>query len=194
MANRTKASALPVVETIAEHFERDGRPPADIFALAQRADAGDASALEALREVYARVPEIVRHLGGLQHAAEQEILKNLGASAAVTIAAQAKRLRERLAGEDPTPLESLLVSRLVLDWLAATKAEFLYHQKMAGTVSFEVATFYERQADKAQRRFLRAATALAYVRKLLTPAVQLNVAEQQVNIAGTVNAGVRATS
>ena len=38
--------------------------------------------------------------------------------------------------------------------------------------------------DRAHRRYLSAIRTLAQVRRLLTPAVQINVGENQVNVAG----------
>jgi hypothetical protein len=42
---------------------------------------------------------------------------------------------------------------------------------------------YQRRLDRAQKRFLSAIRTLAQIRKL-GPAVQINVAEQQVNVVG----------
>ena len=52
----------------------------------------------------------------------------------------------------------------------------------------ELAQSYEHQADRAHRRFLASVEALARVRKLITP-IQINIAEQQVNVAGSLTAG-----
>ncbi len=168
--------------------EVKGAPP-EIFDLTRLADAGNEAALERLREVYAAMPSIVDSLSSLQYAAEQEILNSLGPGAAETFAEQARRMRKKLAGDSPSPLETLLINRVVLDWLHALKSEHQYQRRMNGTLSLAQAAFYDKHAERAQRRFLRAMTTLAHVRKLLSPTVQVNIAEQQVNVAGTINAG-----
>ena len=45
-------------------------------------------------------------------------------------------------------------------------------------------SFYQKWQERSQRRFLSAVKALAQVRKLLGVNVQINIAEQQVNVAG----------
>lgn len=42
----------------------------------------------------------------------------------------------------------------------------------------------ERRQDRIHRRFLSALKALAQVRRLLSPAVQVNIAREQVNVSG----------
>ena len=51
-------------------------------------------------------------------------------------------------------------------------------------VSYEWHAFYQKWQERSQRRFLSAVKALAQVRKLLGVNVQINFAEQQVNVAG----------
>lgn len=168
----------------------DGRAvPPEFLALIRRADAGDAAALARLREAYAELPAIADHVSSLQYVAEREVLGAMGNGATETFAAQADRWRKRLAGDDPSPLERLLVNRVVLDWLHALRMEVLYQQKFNGSLSLAQGEFYAKQAERAQRRFLRSVTALAQVRRLLAPTLQVNIAERQVNVAGTVNAG-----
>jgi hypothetical protein len=49
---------------------------------------------------------------------------------------------------------------------------------------FVQAEYWQKQQERAQRRYLAAMRTLAQVRRLLVPAVQLNIAENQVNVAG----------
>jgi hypothetical protein len=44
--------------------------------------------------------------------------------------------------------------------------------------------YWQQAQERAQRRYLAAIRTLAQVRRLLTPAVQVNIAEQQLNLAG----------
>ncbi len=43
--------------------------------------------------------------------------------------------------------------------------------------------YHQRRIDRAHRRYLASIKALAQVRRLLTPAVQVNIAERQINVA-----------
>ncbi len=82
----------------------------------------------------------------------------------------------------------LLVERVTLCWLQVHQAEGLYAQRL-GSLDVEWTDCYQRRIDRAQRRYLQAIRTLAQVRRLAAPAaVQINVAEQQVN---TMHGGVR---
>ncbi len=45
-------------------------------------------------------------------------------------------------------------------------------------------TFHQQRIERAQRRYLAAIKALAQVRKLGVPAVQVNIGDKQINVAG----------
>ena len=93
-------------------------------------------------------------------------------------------LRRELAGPSPTPLERLVADRVVVGWLAAAVAEGAYHQALERGVRHADDAFHQRRVERAQRRYLAAVKALATVRRLGVPAVQVNVADQQVNVVG----------
>ncbi len=52
-----------------------------------------------------------------------------------------------------------------------------------GKLTMEQGEYHQRTIDRAQKRYLAAIKALAQVRRLLTPAVQVNIADQQINLA-----------
>ena len=101
---------------------------------------------------------------------------------AEAISRRAAELRRELAGAEPTPLERLLVSRIAACWLQLHYAEMRYTQNL-GKLTMEQGEYHQRKIDRAQKRYLTAIKALAQVRRLLTPTVQVNIADQQVNIA-----------
>jgi hypothetical protein len=51
-------------------------------------------------------------------------------------------------------------------------------------MAIELATYYQKSIDRAQKRYLAAIKALAYVRRLARPVVQVNVARKMVNVTG----------
>ncbi|MDP9366442.1 MAG: hypothetical protein M3Q10_19830, partial [Chloroflexota bacterium] len=93
------------------------------------------------------------------------------------------RKRKEVAGEAPTPLEALLAERVALCWAAAQQADAQYARKLAGGMSFKEGEYYARRGEQATRQLLKAVQTLVTVRRLLAPTVQLNVAEQQINVA-----------
>jgi hypothetical protein len=91
-------------------------------------------------------------------------------------------LRAELAGPEPTPVERLLAERVVSCWLHLHHLEQIYSQK--DSMSLELGDYYQRSIDRAHKRCLAAVKALAVVRRLAVPVLQLNFARRQVNVAG----------
>lgn len=116
---------------------------------------------------------------------ETLLIEYLGKDALLIHEAQRRKcaaLRRDLEGPTPTPLERLLVDRVVLCWLHLHLGEAQYVQNMKQLTALQH-DFYQRRLSMAQRRYLSAITALAQVRRLQVPAVQVNIAEQQLNVA-----------
>lgn len=97
-------------------------------------------------------------------------------------------MREEIAGENPTPLEVLLTERVVSCWMLVELFDVLMAGQLWRDTEKRVAPSYLkhmiRWQESATRRYLAAIKGLVQVRKLLRPSVQINYAEQQVNIAG----------
>ena len=91
------------------------------------------------------------------------------------IARKLELLRAELAGPALTPVEWLLVERAVACWLQVQDADLRYAQHQA-TLSVRQLDLYQRRIDAAHRQYLSALKALATVRKLAVPALQVNVA------------------
>ncbi|HEY7035156.1 MAG TPA: hypothetical protein VH482_27695 [Thermomicrobiales bacterium] len=75
-----------------------------------------------------------------------------------------------------------LAGRVALDWLNAAIADLLHAEALAAGHAAE-ADRHLRRAGQAQRQLLHAIKTLATVRRLQLPAVQVNIADQQVNLA-----------
>jgi hypothetical protein len=95
---------------------------------------------------------------------------------------QLAELRSELEGLNPTPLERLLAERAALCWLNVYRYESIYATSI--DLTLRQAAFQERRIETAHRLFLSALRTLAQIRKLALPAVQVNIAERQVNVAG----------
>ena len=156
-------------------------------ALLRRADAGDAEAHRQLVAAYDAVPRLWDLTSGLYANAERAWLDLVcppGALFARTATErEVEKLRRELAGPEPSPLERLLVDRIVACWLQATYADTKYAHRLKDGLTLTEAEFHQRRGERAQRQLLRAVQALATVRRLLGPVVQVNIADQQINVA-----------
>lgn len=154
----------------------------------ERARKGDAEAAARVAEACRGRPgQLVRvGLGDAARLVEQLMTVALaGADEAQRLATQARfrELCRELAGPDPAPLERLLAERAALCWLTVHQYEAAYAQRM-GELSIAQGDFHQRRIDAAHRRYLSALKSLAAVRRLALPAVRINLARRQVNVAG----------
>jgi hypothetical protein len=160
------------------------KTPEEMLALIQRAEKGDQSAVLPLRELL-KDPELVDFCGGdLARLTQRTLLnkfagKNLAFKEA--LAHKLELMRADLTGPTPTPLERLLVERVVACWLHLYHLEQVFAQK--DSMSLELGTYYQRNIDRAHKRYLSAIKTLAVVRKLALPVLQVNLGRKQVNVA-----------
>ena len=151
-----------------------------------RAQQGDDAAMPAVRDLLDRVPEIRRIMGGeLQEIANTLITRSLGGDEDLAFREAIQRkleaLRRKLEGSNPSPMEQLLVDRIVACWLQVQEADIRI-ARLSDT-SIAQANFYQKRQDRAHRRILSAIKTLATVRKMALPMLQVNIAEnQQVNV------------
>jgi hypothetical protein len=145
----------------------------------------------ALKDLLARDPalaELIATSMGLAWHAENAALHHATADNALLeelVPRELAALRTKLARPDDDGLEELLIERVALAWLALTAAE---HRRASlwldDTVPVETARFWDRRVSRLNNDLLRACRALATVRRLLVPAIaQLNIGQQQVNVA-----------
>ena len=136
--------------------------------LLDRARRGDPDVMPELRRVLDAQPEIWQTCGDLASHARTAWIElaagdNLVARESLTrqVAAQ----EAELAGPSPSPLERLLVERVVACWLQVHHADAMVAQMR--DVTLKQAKFAQERQDRAHRRYLQAIGALAMLRKLL---------------------------
>jgi hypothetical protein len=161
---------------------------AELHELAQVAQMGHLPAAQRLRELFQRHgDELVALAGGDLAAQVQKILIRravplddaLGRQALI---AKVRQLAAELAGPSPTAIERLLAERAAICWLDVHAADLLLAERWGEDLGSAHATVLDRYRDRAHRRFLGALKALAQVRRLAVPVLQVNVAtNQQVN-------------
>ncbi len=88
-----------------------------------------------------------------------------------------------VAGPTPTPVERVLANAAATYWFAFRlyEAQYAGGATSEGGLTFARSDHYQRRTDRAHRRLLSTLKTLATVRRLAVPAVQINVARQQVN-------------
>ncbi len=157
----------------------------DLKLLVKRAEKGDEKALAAIQEHLDAHPELWNQIGNVAAAAEQSLISvgYKGPLREEAILRKLAAMRAELAGPQPSPLERLLVDRVVTCWLQVHYADGIYVDALERRMSFNALEFYQRRQDRAHWRLLSAIRTLAQVRRLLVPTVQLNIGGQQVNVA-----------
>ena len=94
---------------------------------------------------------------------------------------QLRELRGNLRETGDSPLERVLIDRLVACWLQANYADWQHGTLLKkGSYSFAEGKYDQERQDRAHRRLLQAAKRLATVRRLLSPTVQINVGQNQI--------------
>lgn len=158
-----------------------------IEALIGRARGGDQAALGTLREMVESAPDAFNAAANLAREVEHSwvaVVASGNPLVAIVTEYGVERMRRDLAGPDATPLEALLVDRIVATWLEVQVAAQQVPSKLRqGGVDRALLDHLQNWTDRAQKRHLAAIKALAQVRRLQVPVLigQLNVAQQQVN-------------
>ncbi len=156
--------------------------------LLKRAATGDVTTAPILRKMLEQ-PDTIELLGGnLAKCAQRSFIDAISGqdvSVREAVAAKMECMRKELLGENPTPVERLLVERVVACWLQVQDAEIRAAQ--AKDQTFKQADFNQRRMDATNKRYLAAIKALALVRKLAVPALQINLARRQVNVVTSAN-------
>jgi hypothetical protein len=143
------------------------QPIADLQALVAQARAGDVEVLPALRHTLASQPQIWQQcadLGGnvLRRWIERLSLGDPLAEESLLLKVQA--MKTEIGGTAPTPLEKLLVDRIVVCWLQLQQADGLASQIDA--LPPKMATVILRRQKHSHRQFLTAVQTLAIVRRV----------------------------
>ncbi|HEX4143081.1 MAG TPA: hypothetical protein VHY91_05995 [Pirellulales bacterium] len=143
------------------------QPIADLQALVAQARAGDAEVLPALRQMLESHPEIWQQcadLGGNVLRRWIERLSQGDPLAEEALLLKVEAMKIEFGGTAPTPLESLLIDRIVVCWLQLQQADGLASQM--DTCPPKMATLILRRQKHAHRQFMTAIQTLAIVRRL----------------------------
>jgi hypothetical protein len=156
--------------------------------LSDRAQDGDEKAVLEIRKILDSSPDLAwLFIKGPAKMAESALIdkftKDEDLASKEFLRHQLKSMRVEVAGEDPSALERLLAERVVATWLEVQLFEVLYAAGMKGG-TLKQDDHRQKRLDRAHRRHLSAIRTLAQIRKL-GPAVQINIAEKQINSTST---------
>jgi hypothetical protein len=159
----------------------------EVKTLLRKAEKGDSTVLPTLRTWMDRTPGHWEAMGDLAKVAREALIEHASGDKNLLVRESLTRkcaaLTQELTGLTPSPIERLLVERIVMCWLQLYYAECLYVQSMQD-LTIRQAEFHQQRLSKAQARYLSAIRTLAQVRRLGVPAIQVNVGQQQVNVTG----------
>jgi hypothetical protein len=164
--------------------EAGPRTKDEILALLKRTQSGDLTALPVVQKMLEDPANLALFGGDLAETVAYAFLKAMGGSDIGFREAVLKKMemmRAEMLGDKPTPVERILVERVVACWLQVQNADLRAAQGLK-EATLRQADFYQRRMDATNRRFLAAVKTLATVRKLAIPALQVNIAKKQVNV------------
>lgn len=142
---------------------------AQLRGLVAEAKRGNAEVLPQIRRILHANPQIARHFGDLAGQVEAKWIGMLAGNDSCVRESLARRvdeLRAELLGEQTSPLERLLVERIVASWLQVKYFDTAVSLATVGVPTTQ-ARFLDQQLHRAQKRHTEAIRALAEVRKLL---------------------------
>ena len=147
--------------------------------------------LNEIRKLLIDHPEFCKAIFGAVEVVQTEIIKSMigGEQEVPTVALEEYTLsvRDEMGYHDAPIMEKLLIENIVTCWLRMNSCEMQLAYRMKGSHSITVLEFWERRLSMAQRRYLAACESLAKIRKMAIPALQLNIGDKQINVAGNLH-------
>jgi hypothetical protein len=169
---------------------------AEMQAVVNRAKGGDAGAVPRLRELMAQFPVLAGHFGDLGKQAETAwVALAAGSDLCLkeTLLAHAVAMRAELGGASPSPVERLLVERVIVTWLQVNFFVSIEAQAVGAGESPKVGLYRARRQELANRAHLAALASLAMMRRLLPgPAIEVAARAEATETPAPRKAGRRA--
>ena len=156
----------------------------------KRAREGDHTVVPMIRAFIQTRPGASMALGGdlSWEALALQVRKHARSDLAVreAVFGRLHELRAELSGDNPNPrgIERLLIERVLSTWLHLYDLETNYANQQDLTLGKD--QLFQRSLCAAQQRYLATLKELARIRKRDVPPLQINVAREQVNVAGNV--------
>jgi len=145
--------------------------------------------LRTIRQFLIDYPQLCKAVFGLAESVQSLIVKNVMGDqevAQIAIEEYLVSIRNDLGYDDAPIMEKLLIENIVTTWLRVQFCESQLVFRMNGEQRMSVMEFWERRLSMAQKRYLSACETLAKIRKMAVPALQLNIGDKQINVAGNL--------
>ncbi len=173
------------------------KDPKELRRLLERARNGDENTLPVLRGFFQKATSVEEFGGDLARLTEESLIAAAAGKDQFQREALRRKqqlMREELCGPAPTPLEKLLVERIVTCWRQLQDADYRFAHAKDWTII--QADYHQRRIDRSHKRFLSAVKTLATVRRLAVPVLigQVNIAQKLVNKVGVAIQGAGATT
>jgi hypothetical protein len=142
--------------------------------------------ITAVRKLFAEVPFIWKVVGDMAVQAQHRLIERYTSQPLVQEAIDAgiKSLGHELGRKEAPVLEKLLIDQVLTCWINVYDVQQRYANAHAESITLTLGEYWERRLTAAQRRYLRACETLARVRRLAVPPLQVNIGDQQINVAG----------
>ncbi|MCA9925542.1 MAG: hypothetical protein KC421_24395 [Anaerolineales bacterium] len=137
-----------------------------------------------VRKILSQVPEGAVIFADLVRLNRDVLVEKIikGKSSQIALEIQIKQMQTELGYKDSSLLERMVIDNIIDSWLHLQHVQHYLNYWLNRTGSgWDAAAYWEKRMDTAQRRFLRACTALTRIRKMQVTAVQVNISRQQVN-------------
>ena len=141
----------------------------------------DKTVVPKFRRLLKHCPHLIEAGGNLAELAEEKLVKAITGEQLLfreTLIAKLDAMRTELAGSRPSPIERLLVERVVACWLQVYHADAIAAQ--SENCNSAQNDYHQRRQDRAHRRYLSAIKTLGTVRRLALPTLVA------INVTGTV--------
>jgi hypothetical protein len=139
-----------------------------------RARKGDATAVPRLRELLAQYPELAEPCGNLAIQAEAAwatLIAGPDLYFREGLMRKAALMRAELSGPSPSPIERLLVERVVAAWLQLHYFDAVEPKEILHDASPKLMQYRARRQEQAHRAYLSSLAALTTLRRLLPPPI-----------------------
>jgi hypothetical protein len=147
--------------------------------------------LQTIRKFLIDYPQFSLAVFSMTEATQQRIIKNWVSDevAKTAVEEHVVYVRDEMGYHDAPIMEKMLIDNIVTVWLRLQWLDYLVAAKMAGEFSIRSMEFWQKSLASAQRNYLAACETLAKVRKMRLPNIQLNIGDQQINVAGDLKTG-----
>ncbi len=167
---------------------------AELKTLSEEAESGDKGARQALRKAVCESPrEVVVEASDLARRGQWALIKTAASGEPLkeeALLASLELMRSEIAGPHPTPLEILLVEKIVSVWVLTESLELLNTAQLTAVpksqrVDHKFLKFYLGWHQQAYRQLLNTMKTLAQVRRLQSGVPNCQTNNVQINLAAT---------